>query len=61
MRPLVSPFAPRRAVRLASCFAVASLSLLAACQPDTPAASGPYAAHVAKAIPLVEKATGLKF
>src|SRR6185369_9458087 len=38
-----------------------ALLLLIACQGDKPAGSGPYAAEVAKAIPQVEKATGLKF
>ncbi len=41
--------------------ALATVPLLAACQADTSAAAGPYAAEVAKAIPMVEKATGLKF
>ena len=44
-----------------SLLALAVLPLLAACQPDAPAGAGPYAAEVAKAIPLVEKATGFKF
>jgi hypothetical protein len=38
-----------------------ALLLLIACQGDKPAVAGPYAAEVAKAIPQVEKATGLKF
>ena len=41
--------------------ALASIPLLAACQGDAPATAGPYAKEVAQAIPLVERATGLKF
>ena len=40
--------------------ALASLPLFAACQGDRPV-PGPYASEVARAIPLVEKATGLTF
>jgi hypothetical protein len=41
--------------------ALALLPVLAACQPDHPAARGPYAKEVAAAIPAIEKSTGLKF
>src|ERR1700682_2208456 len=37
------------------------LPVFAACQPDRPASAGPYAAQVATAIPLIERAVGLKF
>lgn len=40
--------------------AAAALPLFAACQ-DQPAAPGPYGAQVAKAIPAIERAVGLKF
>ena len=51
----------RPPVALSVLTALAALPLLAACQGDSPAMSGPFAKEVARAIPLVESATGLKF
>ncbi len=39
----------------------ACLSLLAACESEKPKYEGPYAAQVTEAVPLIEKAIGLKF
>ncbi len=45
-----------------ACAALAAvLPLLASCQQDPPAGSGPYAKEVARAVPLIEKSMGLKF
>lgn len=41
--------------------ALALLPVLAACQADRPAGTGPYAKEVATAIPEIEKSVGLKF
>ncbi|MGH7654717.1 MAG: hypothetical protein ACREN6_08645 [Gemmatimonadaceae bacterium] len=40
---------------------LALLPVLAACQADRPAGTGPYAREVAAAIPAIEKSVGLKF
>jgi hypothetical protein len=40
---------------------VASLSLVSACESQKPKYEGPYAAQVAEAVPMIEKAIGLKF
>ena len=42
-------------------FALIVLPLVAGCQGEPPAAAGPYAREVARAIPMVERATGLRF
>jgi hypothetical protein len=42
-------------------FACALLPVLAACQTERPAGTGPYAREVATAIPAIEKSVGLKF
>jgi hypothetical protein len=39
----------------------ASLTLVSACESQKPQYEGPYAAEVAQAIPMIEKAVGLKF
>jgi hypothetical protein len=41
--------------------ALAFLPVFAACQPDRPVGTGPYAKEVATAIPAIEKSVGLKF
>jgi hypothetical protein len=53
------PFAGSSSFALAAL--VSALPVLAACQPDRPAYTGPYASQVATAIPLIERAVGLKF
>jgi hypothetical protein len=45
----------------AATFALAFLPVFAACQPDRPVGTGPYAKEVATAIPAIEKSVGLKF
>jgi hypothetical protein len=45
----------------AATLALAVLPVLAACQADRPAGTGPYAKEVATAIPSIEKSVGLKF
>ena len=40
---------------------VVFLSLAAACESEKPKYEGPYAAQVSEAVPLIEKAVGLKF
>jgi hypothetical protein len=40
---------------------VASLSLVSACESQKPKYEGPYATQVAEAVPMIEKAIGLKF
>ena len=45
----------------AATLALAFLPVLAACQPDRPVGTGPYAKEVATAIPAIEKSVGLKF
>ncbi len=45
----------------AATFALVLLPVLAACQADRPAGTGPYAKEVAIAIPAIEKSVGLKF
>ena len=37
------------------------LSLVSACERQKPKLEGPYAAEVAQAVPMIEKAVGLKF
>jgi len=41
--------------------AVGSLGLVSACESQKPKYEGPYAAQVAEAVPMIEKAVGLKF
>ena len=41
--------------------AVGSLALVSACESQKPKYEGPYAAQVAEAVPMIEKAVGLKF
>ncbi|MDP9205122.1 MAG: hypothetical protein M3P12_06660 [Gemmatimonadota bacterium] len=51
-------------VRIARIVAIAGaglLSLVSACESQKPKYEGPYAAEVAQAIPMIEKAVGLKF
>src|ERR1019366_1038073 len=45
----------------AATLALAFLPVFAACQPDRPVGTGPYAKEVATAIPAIEKSVGLKF
>jgi hypothetical protein len=45
----------------AAILALAFLPVFAACQPDRPVGTGPYAKEIATAIPLIEKSVGLKF
>src|SRR6202140_5592390 len=40
---------------------MASLGLVSACESQKPKYEGPYAAQVAEAVPMIEKAVGLKF
>lgn len=49
--------APRSAAVVAACF----ISLVSACESQKPKYEGPYAAEVARAVPMIEKAVGLKF
>jgi hypothetical protein len=46
---------------VAAILALAFLPVLAACQRDRPAGTGPYAKEVAAAVPAIEKSVGLKF
>lgn len=48
-------------IRIATLAYLTAIPLLAACQGDSATAGGLYGKEVAKAIPLIEKATGLKF
>src|ERR1700738_5585704 len=41
--------------------AVGSLGRVSACESQKPKYEGPYAAQVAEAVPMIEKAVGLKF
>ncbi|HVZ48885.1 MAG TPA: hypothetical protein VG916_08885 [Gemmatimonadaceae bacterium] len=52
---------PRRSGVVAAVAALACPALLAGCQGEPPALPGPYGREVARAIPLVEQAVGLRF
>ena len=45
----------------AAAAAIGLLSLVSACESQKPKYEGPYAAEVAQAVPMIEKAVGLKF
>jgi len=48
-------------MRLISIAVMGVFALLTACESDKPTYEGPYAAQVTEAVPLIEKAIGLKF
>jgi hypothetical protein len=48
----------KRSISLAG---VAALMVVSACERDKPKYEGPYAAEVAEAVPMIEKAVGLKY
>jgi hypothetical protein len=50
-----------RATRSAALAGAGLLSLVSACERQKPKLEGPYAAEVAQAVPMIEKAVGLKF
>src|SRR6266550_1158620 len=50
-----------RVTRSAALAGAGVLSLLSACESQKPKLEGPYAAEVAQAVPMIEKAVGLKF
>ena len=50
-----------RVTRSAALAGAGLLSLVSACESQKPKLEGPYAAEVAQAVPMIEKAVGLKF
>src|SRR5512132_2372305 len=50
-----------RGTRVVALAGAGLLSLVSACEREKPKLEGPYAAEVAEAVPMIEKAVGLKY